>query len=304
MRRKGSLIRIEAIREVRTSVATFGGGVITQLDARRPAPADGEPDFTYQVVFDDLDRELETVQDKLVSAEDAHTRSRIRRRNLARSSEELTTGLYDRQVATRRTLAGVFGPERLQDRLAAGVSSFARLRDRLAAGVSSFARLQKRPAAGVRCFARYGKQGASGVRCFARSGKQGAENLFRPVSVATLVARSGSLPSAANAGKRRHDHGADDGLFWLGQRDHPSRCLGQTDAESRDRRPLLVSAKAAEPQPKPERPRSSGRWERRRLAGIGRQRRPNHTGGVSCFNRRTHEGRGMSVPRFFEVVEP
>ncbi len=112
MRRKGSLIRIEAIREVRNSNATFGGVVVGKLDTRRPSPADGEPVFTYQVVFDDLDRELEAVQERLVLAEDAHTRSRIRRSNLARTSEELTAGLYDRQVATRRTLAGVFGPER------------------------------------------------------------------------------------------------------------------------------------------------------------------------------------------------
>ncbi len=112
MRRKGSLIRIEAIREVRTSVATFGNGVVERLDARRPAPPEGEPVFTYQMVFDDLNRDLETVQDKLIVAEDAHTRSRIRRTDLARTSEELTTGLYDRQVATRRTLAGLYGPDR------------------------------------------------------------------------------------------------------------------------------------------------------------------------------------------------
>ena len=79
MRRKGSLVRIAAIREVRTSVATFGGGVVERLDARRPAPVEGEPVFTYQMAFDDLDRELETVQEILVSAEDAHTRNRIRR---------------------------------------------------------------------------------------------------------------------------------------------------------------------------------------------------------------------------------
>ncbi len=52
MRRKGSLIRIDAIREVRNSLATFGGGVVGKLDTRRPSPADGEPVFTYQVVFD------------------------------------------------------------------------------------------------------------------------------------------------------------------------------------------------------------------------------------------------------------
>ncbi len=112
MRRKGSLIRIEASREVRTSVATFGDGVVERLDARRPAPVEGDPVFTYQLVFDDLNRDLEAVQDKLIEAEDAHTRSRIRRADLARTSEELTTGLYDRQVATRRTLAGLYGPDR------------------------------------------------------------------------------------------------------------------------------------------------------------------------------------------------
>ena len=100
MRRKGSLIRIEAIREVRASVATFGGGVVERLDARRPVPEEGGDGFTYQVVFNDLDRELATVQEKLISVEDAHTRTRIRRSELSRTSEELTSGLYDRQVAT------------------------------------------------------------------------------------------------------------------------------------------------------------------------------------------------------------
>lgn len=112
MRRKGSFIRIEAIREVRTSVATFGAGVVETLDAQRPVPADGEPELIYQMVFDDLDRKLETAQETLVSAEDAHTRARIRRSDLTRSSEKLTGELYDRQVATRRTLAGIYGPER------------------------------------------------------------------------------------------------------------------------------------------------------------------------------------------------
>ncbi len=42
----------------------------------------------------------------------------------------------------------------------------------------------------------------------------------------------------------------------------------------------------AEPRQRAEvgdRPRSPGRWERRRPAGIGRLIRPNATGGVSCF---------------------
>ena len=111
MRRKGSLIRIQAIREVRASLATFGAGVVERLDARRPAPPAGEPAFTYQVVFDDLDRELAAVQERLVTEEDAHMRNRIRRSNLNRTVEALTTALYERLVSTRRTLRGAFGPQ-------------------------------------------------------------------------------------------------------------------------------------------------------------------------------------------------
>ncbi len=144
MRRKGSLIRIDAIREVRNSLATFGGGVVGKLDTRRPSPADGEPVFTYQVVFDDLDRELEAAQETLVSAEDAHMRTRVRRSHLARTSEELTTGLYDRQVATRRTLAGVFGPE-LGFEIAAVEGTTPRRLGRLVDQVDQTVQLLRRP---------------------------------------------------------------------------------------------------------------------------------------------------------------
>ena len=112
MRSRGSFVRIQSVEEVRASLATFGAGVAQRLDQRRAEPVEGETAFSYQQVFDDFDRELETIHTVLVTAEDERVRKRIQVSRSARLGEQLTEALYDRQVAVRRTLAGIYGPDR------------------------------------------------------------------------------------------------------------------------------------------------------------------------------------------------
>ena len=114
MRGRASFIRIRAAGEVRASLGTFGGRVIGLLDGRRslPPPAEGEPGFTYQGLFDLLDEELATVQQGLVEAEDDHLRKKIQVAQLRTTGEDLTATLYDQQVAARRAIAAAFGTDR------------------------------------------------------------------------------------------------------------------------------------------------------------------------------------------------
>ncbi len=112
MRSIGSRIRIQSAAEVRASLDTFGGGIVGKLDTSSPAPPGGESGVSYGAVFDDIDGRLATVQEKLVNAEDAHVRQLIQISDMKRSSEESTADLYNRQVAVRRVLAGLFGPDR------------------------------------------------------------------------------------------------------------------------------------------------------------------------------------------------
>ncbi|MCP3963479.1 MAG: hypothetical protein GY719_37060 [bacterium] len=114
MRSIGSRIRIQSVEEARASLDTFADGVADKLDGNRPASVAFviEPGSTYRALFQDVDGRLASVQERLVKAEDAHVRKLIRISDLRRESEELTLGLYDEQVAVRRILAGLYGPDR------------------------------------------------------------------------------------------------------------------------------------------------------------------------------------------------
>ncbi len=113
MRKIGSRIRIKSAGEVRASLDTFGGRVAVRLGASRPAPA-GEtgPGFDYEALFPDIDGRLASVEGNLISAEDAHVRQLIHLSDMRRESEESAAALYQRHVAVRRVLAGLFGPDR------------------------------------------------------------------------------------------------------------------------------------------------------------------------------------------------
>ncbi|MEM7349288.1 MAG: hypothetical protein AAF657_00685 [Acidobacteriota bacterium] len=114
MRSRAAFVRIQSVEEVRASLESYGVGIADRLEGRRaaPAPGEGESVAIYQALFDDLDRDLAGIHSRLVEAEDAHVRKRIQVSQHRRTGEELTEDLYDRQVAVRRTLAGLYGPDR------------------------------------------------------------------------------------------------------------------------------------------------------------------------------------------------
>ncbi len=113
MRSIGSRIRIQSVDEVGASLDTFGDGVAARLDETRPAAAAIiEPVFDYRALFQDVGARLAPVREKLAEAEEAHVRNLIQISDLKRESEELTVALYDEQVAVRRILEGLYGPDR------------------------------------------------------------------------------------------------------------------------------------------------------------------------------------------------
>ena len=113
MRSKASFVRIQSVEEVRASLAVYGEGIAERLQQRRERPVrEGEPTISYKALFEDLDQDLSGIRAGLVEAEDDHVRKRIQVSETRRSGEELTTELYDYQVAVRRTLAGLYGPDR------------------------------------------------------------------------------------------------------------------------------------------------------------------------------------------------
>lgn len=113
MRRKGILKRIQSADEVLASLATYGERVADLLDERYPPPPapEGREAFGYRTVFGHMESDLEAILRGLVTAEDELVRRQVNVANLRRQSEELSERLYDRQVAIRRTLGGLFGPE-------------------------------------------------------------------------------------------------------------------------------------------------------------------------------------------------
>jgi len=114
MRSIGSRIRIQSVDEVQASLDTFGDGVVGKLDGSRPKSTSLviEPGFSYRALFQDVGARLASVKEDLVKAEDAHVRKLIQITDLKRESEGLTAGLYDEQVAVRRILEGLYGPDR------------------------------------------------------------------------------------------------------------------------------------------------------------------------------------------------
>ena len=114
MRSIGSRIRIQSVDEVQASLDTFGDGVVDKLDGSRPTSASLviEPGFSYRALFQDVGARLASARENLVKAEDAHVRKLIQISDQKRKGEELTARLYDEQVAVRRILEGLYGPDR------------------------------------------------------------------------------------------------------------------------------------------------------------------------------------------------
>ena len=111
MRRKEVSRRLGAVTEVRASIQAHRDRVGPKLDERLP-PSDGEPTFGYQVYFDHMDGELDTVQQALIASEDEHVRKLAQIVQARREKEELTRGLQDKQIAARQIVNGYFGEDR------------------------------------------------------------------------------------------------------------------------------------------------------------------------------------------------
>ncbi len=111
MRIKEILRRLATVAEVLFSLGTFGERIAALLDQRHPA-AEGDPGFTYRTVFEHLRLDLESIRERLAAARDQHVRMLVRAAGLRRRVHELATELYNRQVAARRILSGVFEPGR------------------------------------------------------------------------------------------------------------------------------------------------------------------------------------------------
>ena len=111
MRRKQVSRRLSSISEVRTSLRTHRDHIGSRLEERY-VPATPEDAISYQRHFDHMDQELARVESGLVAAEDAHVRNLIRIVELRRGVRKATEAVYDKQVAGRRVLAGLYGKER------------------------------------------------------------------------------------------------------------------------------------------------------------------------------------------------
>ncbi len=107
---------LRAVIEVMDSLATFGGRITDLLDARHPREAgpaaDGEEGWSYRWVFDHLERDLQSMYERLSAARDQHVRMLVRIEKLRHRSQGLGNRLYKALVRARRILGGVLEPER------------------------------------------------------------------------------------------------------------------------------------------------------------------------------------------------
>ncbi len=110
MRKKEVSKRWKSIAEVRASLGVHRAHIGDKLDQR--AQAQNVEAFSYQPFFDHMDGELAQVQRNLVTAEDDHVRQLVRLVGLRRQTRELAAGVYDKQVAARRILSGLYGDDR------------------------------------------------------------------------------------------------------------------------------------------------------------------------------------------------
>ncbi len=97
-----------ASAEVRASAHAHRDRIGRQID-ERTATAEGTA--YSQAYFDHMDSELTTIEGNLVTAEDAHTRKQIQISQAQKASDELASGVYDKQTSARQVLAGLYGPK-------------------------------------------------------------------------------------------------------------------------------------------------------------------------------------------------
>ncbi|MEM7586566.1 MAG: hypothetical protein AAF560_24470 [Acidobacteriota bacterium] len=109
MRRKQISHRLKSIAEVRAALGAHRETITTELDARLPQ-TEGET-FSYRSQFDHMIEELARVETEMITREDQHLRLQVRIAKKRTKYEELTGTLYNKQVAARRVLGGLFGPE-------------------------------------------------------------------------------------------------------------------------------------------------------------------------------------------------
>ncbi len=149
MRQKSVSKRLNSLREARSAVRTHREWVSGLLDQRPAARNLATPEggaFRSRPHFDLMDEELAVLEDRIVTADDAHTHNRVRIVELRRKSEELTTDVYDKQVSARRLLAGAYGADRNYE-LAAMEGKTPQFSEALAHQVDQTVKLLSEPAA-------------------------------------------------------------------------------------------------------------------------------------------------------------
>ncbi len=143
MRRKEVSRRITSVAEVRASKHAHRGRVGAKFDERPAAQSAGALSKPY---FDHMDGELATIEQDLITAEDAHVRNLIRIVRLRRESSELTAEVYEKQTSARQILVGTFGSESAYE-LAAASGDTPRVHQTLAMQVDQTVKLLRDPAA-------------------------------------------------------------------------------------------------------------------------------------------------------------
>ncbi len=109
MRRKKVQRRLFSIAEVRTALTAHRAKVGARLDER--VNREGGASFSYQSQFDHMDRELSTIENGLITAEDRHVRKQVQIEKLRQQSKTFTTELYRKQTSARAVLTGLYGTD-------------------------------------------------------------------------------------------------------------------------------------------------------------------------------------------------
>ncbi len=143
MRRKEVSRRLTSVAEVRASQDAHRSQIGAKLDVR---PAAQNAGALSQPYFDHMDGELATIEQDLITTEDAHVRNLIRIVQLRRESTELTSEVYGKQTSARQILVGLYGNDSAYE-LAAASGNTPRVNQTLAMQVDQTVKLLRDPAA-------------------------------------------------------------------------------------------------------------------------------------------------------------
>ncbi len=107
---QGASLLLEAGREIRVALVAAGLRIAGLLTEEYPPPVvDGEPLFDYGKQVQHLIHELETAENAVVAAEDAHMKQEVRVSRLRSERDQKTEANYDKLLAARQGFDGLQG---------------------------------------------------------------------------------------------------------------------------------------------------------------------------------------------------